>query len=98
MHELSVVSNIANAGSTAFKKSDVSFSDLYSTSTPYSVPRTAVGQGSNVHSTRMSDTQGGIMDRGGALNLAIVGAGYFYGFATRCFRCTFRWALFLQEW
>ena len=78
MHELSVVSNnIANAGSTAFKKSDVSFSDLYSTSTPYSVPRTAVGQGSNVHSTRMSDTQGGIMDRGGALNLAIVGAGYF---------------------
>ena len=59
MHELSVVSNnIANAGSTAFKKSDV-------------------GQGSNVYSTRMSDTQGGIMDRGGALNLAIVGAGYF---------------------
>jgi len=78
MHELSVVSNnIANAGSTAFKKSDVSFSDLYSTSTPYSVPRTAVGQGSNVYSTRISDKQGGIMDRGGALNLAIVGAGYF---------------------
>ena len=78
MHELSVVSNnIANAGSTAFKKSDVSFSDLYSTSTPYSVPRTAVGQGSNVFSTRVSDGQGGIVDRGGSLNLAIVGAGYF---------------------
>jgi len=78
MHELSVVSNnIANAGSTAFKKSDVSFSDLYSTATPYSVPRTAVGQGSNVYSTRRSEAQGGIMDRGGALNLAIVGAGYF---------------------
>ena len=78
MHELSVVSNnIANAGSTAFKKSDVSFSDLYSTSTPYSVPRTAVGQGSNVYSTRVSDGQGGIVDRGGSLNLAIVGAGYF---------------------
>ena len=62
MHELSVVSNnIANAGSTAFKKSDVSFSDLYSTSTPYSVPRTAVGQGSNVFSTRVSDGQGGIV-------------------------------------
>ena len=78
MHELSVVSNnIANAGSTAFKKSDVSFSDLYSTATPYSVPRTTVGQGSNVYSTRRSEAQGGIMDRGGALNLAIVGAGYF---------------------
>jgi flagellar hook protein FlgE len=78
MHELSVVSNnIANAGSTAFKKSDVSFSDLYSTATPYSVPRTAVGQGSNVYSTRRSEAQGGIMDRGGALNLAIVGSGYF---------------------
>ena len=78
MHELSVVSNnIANAGSTAFKKSDVSFSDLYSTATPYSVPRTEVGQGSNVYSTRRSEAQGGIMDRGGALNLAIVGAGYF---------------------
>jgi len=78
MHELSVVSNnIANAGSTAFKKSDVSFSDLYSTATPYSVPRTSVGQGSTVFSTRMSEAQGGIMDRGGALNLAIVGSGYF---------------------
>lgn len=78
MHELSVVSNnIANAGSTAFKKSDVSFSDLYSTATPYSVPRTEVGQGSNVYSTRRSEAQGGIIDRGGALNLAIVGAGYF---------------------
>ena len=78
MHELSVVSNnIANAGSTAFKKSDVSFSDLYSSSTPYSVPRTAVGQGSNVYSTRVSDGQGGIVDRGGSLNLAMVGAGYF---------------------
>ena len=78
MHELSVVSNnIANAGSTAFKKSDVSFSDVYSTATPYSVPRTTVGQGSNVYSTRRSEAQGGIMDRGGALNLAIVGSGYF---------------------
>ena len=78
MHELSVVSNnIANAGSTAFKKSDVSFSDLYSTATPYTVPRTTVGQGSNVYSTRRSEAQGGIMDRGGALNLAIVGSGYF---------------------
>jgi len=78
MHELSVVSNnIANAGSTAFKKSDVSFSDLYSTATPYAVQRTAVGQGANVYSTKMSQQQGGIMDRGGSLNLAIVGAGFF---------------------
>lgn len=78
MHELSVVSNnIANAGSTAFKKSDVSFSDLYSSSSPFAVPRNAVGQGSNVYSTRMSEAQGGVMDRGGALNLAIIGSGYF---------------------
>lgn len=78
MHELSVVSNnIANAGSTAFKKSDVSFSDLYSSSSPFAVPRNAVGQGSNVYSTRISESQGGVMDRGGALNLAIIGSGYF---------------------
>ena len=78
MHELSVVSNnIANAGSTAFKKSDVSFSDMYSTATPFSVSRTATGQGSSIFSTRLNEAQGGIVDRGGSLNLAIVGPGYF---------------------
>ena len=78
MHELSVVSNnIANAGSTAFKKSDVSFSDMYSTATPFSVSRTATGQGSSIFNTKLNEAQGGVVDRGGSLNLAIVGPGFF---------------------
>lgn len=78
MHEISVVSNnIANSGSTGFKKSDVSFSDIYGSATPDTVARTASGFGSAISDTRRNDGQGTIVTRGGALNIALVGAGMF---------------------
>ena len=76
MHEIAVVSNnIANSGSTAFKKSDVSFNDIYGSATPDTVARTQAGLGSAIAGTRRNDGQGAIVDRAGALNLAIIGPG-----------------------
>lgn len=76
MHEIAVVSNnIANSGSTAFKKSDVSFNDVYCSATPDTVARTQAGFGSAIAGTRRNDGQGAIVDRAGALNLAIIGPG-----------------------
>ena len=76
MHEIAVVSNnIANSGSTGFKKSDVSFNDIYGSATPDTVARTQAGFGSAIAGTRRNDGQGAIVDRAGALNLAIIGPG-----------------------
>ena len=76
MHEIAVVSNnIANSGSTGFKKSDVSFNDIYGSATPDTVARTQAGLGSAIAGTRRNDGQGAIVDRAGALNLAIIGPG-----------------------
>ena len=78
MKELQVVSNnIANSGSTAFRKSDISFSDIYSQTASGMGSGAQLGSGSSVASVRTSDTQGGMVERAGALNLAIAGAGYF---------------------
>ena len=78
MKELQVVSNnIANSGSTAFRKSDISFSDIYSQTASGMGSGAQLGSGSSVASVRTSDTQGGMVEREGALNLAIAGAGYF---------------------
>ena len=76
MHEIAVVSNnIANSGSTGFKKSDVSFTDIYGSATPDTVARKSTGFGSATANTRRNDGQGTITDRAGALNVAIVGPG-----------------------
>lgn len=78
MHELAVISNnIANSGSTAFQKSDVSFADLYSSGTPESQSRNAAGLGAMVEQTRRSQAQGNLVDRDGVLNLALSGNGMF---------------------
>lgn len=78
MKELQVVSNnIANSGSTAFRKSDISFSDIYSQTASGMGSGAQLGSGSSVASVRTSDTQGGMVEREGALNLAIAGPGYF---------------------
>ncbi|WP_085308510.1 flagellar hook-basal body protein [Planktotalea arctica] len=78
MFEISVVSNnVANAGTTAFKKSNASFADLYSGSTPETVTRTSTGVGSIVEQTRQSSKQGGMMERDGVLNMALAGNGLF---------------------
>jgi flagellar hook protein FlgE len=78
MHELSVISNnIANAGSTAFQRSNVSFSDLYGSASADSVQRLATGLGSSVEATRRSLSQGNLVNRDGVLNLALSGSGLF---------------------
>ena len=78
MKELQVVSNnIANSGSTAFRKSDISFSDIYSQTTAGADGGSQFGSGASVAAVRMSETQGGMVQRDGALNLAIAGSGYF---------------------
>ena len=78
MHEIAVVSNnIANSGSTGFKKSDVSFTDIYGAATPDTVASKSAGFGSAIADTRRNDGQGAIFDRDGALNMAIVGPGLF---------------------
>lgn len=78
MFEIAVVSNnVANAGTTAFRKSDANFADLYSGASPETVSRTSAGVGSIVEQTRQSAKQGGILERDGVLNMAIAGNGLF---------------------
>ena len=78
MHELAVISNnIANAGSTAFQRSNVSFSDLYGSASAESVGRLSTGLGSSVEATRRTLSQGNLVSRDGALNLALSGSGLF---------------------
>lgn len=78
MFEISVVSNnVANAGTTAFRKSSASFADLYNGTSPETVTRTSTGVGSIVEQTRQSSKQGGMMERDGVLNMALAGNGMF---------------------
>lgn len=78
MFEISTVSNnVANAGTTAFRKSTASFTDLYSGASPETVSRTSTGVGSLVEQTRQSTKQGGFMEREGVLNMALSGNGMF---------------------
>jgi flagellar basal-body rod protein FlgG len=83
MFEISVVSNnIANAGTTAFRKSGASFSDLYSGASVEAVSRLYKGGGSIVAGTKQSTEQGGLLTREGVLNLALIGKGMFVSSAT----------------
>jgi flagellar basal-body rod protein FlgG len=78
MFEISVVSNnVANAGTTAFRKSTASFSDLYSGANAETVSKTSSGLGSIVEQARQNTKQGALMDRDGVLNMALVGNGMF---------------------
>lgn len=78
MFEISVISNnIANSGTTAFRKSNTSFSDLYSGVSPESVSRLSKGVGSLVEGATQSTEQGGLLNREGVLNLVLIGKGMF---------------------
>lgn len=78
MFEISVVSNnVANAGTTAFRKSNASFADLYSGASAETVSRTSSGVGSMIEQTRQSAKQGSLIERDGVLNMAIAGTGMF---------------------
>jgi flagellar basal-body rod protein FlgG len=78
MFEISVVSNnVANAGTTAFRKSSASFSDLYRGASSETVSRASTGVGSLVEQTRQNTEQGALMERDGVLNMALAGNGMF---------------------
>ncbi|MFK7778549.1 MAG: flagellar hook-basal body complex protein [Gimesia sp.] len=78
-----IVNNIANAGTIGFKRSYVEFESLpYEyVQTPASEeaktePPIAIGMGSQVLQTRVSQTSGGMINTGRALDLAIEGQGF----------------------
>ena len=78
MHELSVISNnIANASSSGFKKTSLTFSELGDKFNPEKVDSTKVGQGAAIGFSRRSDGQGAIMDTGRTTDLALIGNGMF---------------------
>ena len=75
--ELGVTSNnIANAGTTGFKRADASFGDIYS-STPLQKAGSIGGSGVALKGIVQQHTQGNIEFSTNTLDLAITGDGYF---------------------
>jgi flagellar hook protein FlgE len=68
--------NIANAGTDGFKRSVVSFGDIFPND-PSSSPKTAVGQGVLVSNISRDQSQGSMQTTGKATDLAISGSGFF---------------------
>jgi flagellar hook protein FlgE len=76
-NDLSVIANnIANVGSTGFKKSAATFADLYATSASQD-PRKTVGIGTLFEGARQNFTQGPLQTTGNTLDMAITGGGFF---------------------
>ena len=75
--ELSVTSNnIANAGTQGFKRSDAAFGDIFS-STPLQRADSVTGSGVALRGIVQEHSQGNVEFSTNALDLAIVGDGYF---------------------
>ena len=75
--ELAVTSNnIANVGTTGFKKSQASFGDIFASS-PLQNSAGTVGQGVAVTGIRQEFSQGSIEFSSNTLDLAISGDGFF---------------------
>ncbi len=83
----SISNNLANAGTTAFKRSRVNFEDVFyehlktpggldnvGKPTPVGV---SVGLGTRIESTQVDHTQGNMLQTTNPLDLAIVGQGFF---------------------
>jgi flagellar basal-body rod protein FlgG len=82
-----IANNLANAQTTAFKRSRVNFEDLYYQQ--FKIPGAidqqgrptsqglAMGIGVRVQSTEIDQTPGSLLSTGGNLDLAIVGDGFF---------------------
>ncbi|WP_310496103.1 flagellar hook protein FlgE [Sandarakinorhabdus sp.] len=71
-----IASNIANVGTTGFKRSRVAFGDIISTS-PLQNPNRIVGSGTSVRSISQQFQQGPTETSTSALDLAIAGQGFF---------------------
>jgi flagellar hook-basal body protein len=77
LNRLDVTSNnISNAQTDTFKKSNISFQDIYS-SRPQQLKSVEVGQGSSVASISQQFTQGSLVATGKTLDVAISGDGFY---------------------
>jgi flagellar hook protein FlgE len=75
--DLSVISNnLANVGSTGFKKSRAQFSDVFAGS-PTQSSKTQAGQGTRLNAVVQQFTQGTLEATDKTLDLAIAGEGFF---------------------
>ena len=75
--EMGIISNnIANANSTAFKKSTANFEHIYSIHKSTN-PDAFSGRGVDISDPRIQMSQGSFKTTGGALDLAIAGTGFF---------------------
>lgn len=68
--------NLANAGTTGFKKSRAEFNDLFSLG-PMGVPQLAIGQGSRLANVGQMFSQGAFEFTERSLDLGIEGGGFF---------------------
>ncbi len=76
-NQLSVTSNnIANVGTTGFKRSRADFGDIFATS-PLQKASSAVGQGVSLKQVSQEFSQGNVTSSSNALDLAITGDGFF---------------------
>ena len=71
-----IANNIANVGSTGFKKSRASFSDIFASSASQD-PHKTIGIGTVFRGVRQQFTQGPLQATGNTLDLAITGGGFF---------------------
>ena len=75
--QLSVASNnIANVGTTGFKRSRADFGDIFATS-PLQKASSTVGQGVSLKQVTQEFSQGNVTSSSNALDLAITGDGFF---------------------
>ncbi len=75
--QLSVTSNnIANVGTTGFKRSRADFGDIFATS-PLQKASSTVGQGVSLKQVTQEFSQGNVTSSSNALDLAITGDGFF---------------------
>ena len=75
--DLSVISNnLANVGSTGFKKSRAQFGDLFA-SAPTQTTRMIAGQGTRLNGVVQQFTQGTLESSDKTLDLAVAGEGFF---------------------
>ena len=75
--ELSVTSNnIANSGTSGFKRSDADFGDIFATS-PLQKASSVIGRGVSLKEVSQEFSQGNIEFSANSLDLAITGDGFF---------------------
>lgn len=82
-----IANNLANAGTTAFKKSRANFEDLFyqhlkipgiaDAGGQYTGVGNSVGLGARVQSTQVDQQQGSLLDTKEPLDLSVVGQGFF---------------------